>query len=311
MIRVAAIALAALLALPAAAAELPLPAGVQPLAERISKLAAYQLPTGVFANGAVPLARIEGRVVRRSWRVAVDASPLQIAAPVRDALEAAGYDIVFECSDRDCGGFDFRFAIEIIPAPDMTVDLDNFVFLSARKGGGAAVSLLVSHSISTAYIQLIEVSPPEAQSTLGVVAQPSPAAVPSVPPSVPGTDGLAAAFQEQGRVVLSDLEFETGSSRLGEGDFTSLAALAAFLTGNPEARVLLVGHTDSEGSLAANTAVSQRRAEAVRDRPAERHSVPADRLEVAGAGYLAPLASNLTEEGRETNRRVEAVLLSQ
>lgn len=303
MIRTAAIALAALLALPAAAAELPLPAGVQPLSERISKLAAYQLPVGVFAGGAVPSARIEGRVVRRSWRVAVDASPLQIAAPVREALEAAGYEIVFQCSDRDCGGFDFRFAVEVIPAPDMTVDLDNFIFLSARKNSGEAVSLLVSHSISTAYIQLVEVSPPEVESALSVAPQPAPEAAPDA-------EGLAAALLERGRVVLSDLEYETGSSRLGEGEFASLAALAAFLASHPEARIVLVGHTDSQGSLSANTTVSQRRAEAVLDRLAERHGVTAERLEVAGAGYLAPLASNHTGAGREANRRVEAVLLS-
>lgn len=307
MIRGAAIGLAVLLALPAAAAELPLPAGVQQLSERISPLADYQLPSGVFSGGTVPSDRIEGRVTRRSWRVAVDASPLQIAAPVREVLEADGYDIILQCSDRDCGGFDFRFAVEVIPAPDMTVDLGNFVFLSARKSAGEAVSLLVSHSISTAYIQLIEVAPPDGARAIGVAALP---AAPAVQAPVPQPGGLGQALLAEGRAVLSDLEYETGSSRLGGGEFASLAALAAFLTEYPEARVVLVGHTDSQGSLSANTSVSQRRAEAVRERLASRHAVPADRVEVAGAGYLAPLASNLTEEGREANRRVEAVLLS-
>lgn len=304
MIRAAAIGLAALLALPASAADLPLPAGVQPLSERISKLAAYQLPTGVFAGGSVPSERIEGRVARRSWRVAVDASPLQIAAPVREALEDAGYEVLLQCSDRDCGGFDFRFAVEVIPAPDMTVDLGNFVFLSARKSDAEAVSLLVSHSVSTAYIQLIEVAPADS-TALRFKAAGDPA-----PAREPAAGGLAAALLTSGRAVLADLEYETGSSRLGGGPFASLAELAAFLLENPGARVVLVGHTDSQGSLSANTSVSQQRAEAVRDRLAEHHGIAAERVGVAGAGYLAPLASNLTEEGREANRRVEAVLLS-
>ena len=36
----------------------------------------------------------------------------------------------------------------------------------------------------------------------------------------------------------------------------------------------------------------------------------AERVEAQGAGDLAPRASNLTEAGREQNRRVEVVVLS-
>ncbi len=309
MIRRAVIGLAVVAALPVVAADLPLPAGVQPLSERISPLADYQLPVGVFAGEGVPVERMEGRVSRRSWRVAVDASPLQIAAPIRTALEEAGYDVLFQCSDRDCGGFDFRFAIEVIPAPDMTVDLNNFYFLSARKQGGTAVSLLVSHNISTAYIQLIEVAPAGSGAVLPVVDSPVAEAVVTTVPASPAETAEAALLQ-QGRVVLSDLEFRSGSAVLGETEFASLASLASFLSGSATARVVLVGHTDSQGSLAANTTVSLSRAEAVRQRLQQRHGVDPSQVDVAGAGYLAPLASNQTAEGREVNRRVEAVLLA-
>lgn len=308
MIRWAAIGLSALAAVPAAAADLPLPAGMQMLSERASPLASYQLPVAVFDGEGVPSERFEGQVVRRSWRVALDASPLQIAAPVRAALEEAGYEVLFQCAARECGGFDFRFGTEVIPAPDMTVDLNNYYFLSARNPGGSAVSLLVSHSVSTAYIQLIEVVPAGSGSGFAVAPPPAPAPVPRPEPAA---GGLAGALLEQGRAVLPDLEYETGSARLGSGEFASLAALAAFLAAHPGAQVVLVGHTDSQGSLSANTSISQRRAEAVRDRLAEKHGVDPGRVSVAGAGYLAPVASNLTDEGREANRRVEAVLLSQ
>jgi len=46
---------------------------------------------------------------------------------------------------------------------------------------------------------------------------------------------------------------------------------------------------------------------APRVRPRARHAA---QMEAEGMGYLSPVVSNLTDKGRETNRRVEVVLLS-
>ena len=121
---------------------------------------------------------------------------------------------------------------------------------------------------------------------------------------------FAQALEATGAVALDDLAFEPGSSRLGPGDFASLAELADFLRASPERRVVLVGHTDASGSLAANTALSRARATAVRDRLIADFAVPAGQVSAEGAGYLAPRDTNLTEEGRARNRRVEVILTS-
>ncbi|MEM9127449.1 MAG: OmpA family protein, partial [Pseudomonadota bacterium] len=89
----------------------------------------------------------------------------------------------------------------------------------------------------------------------------------------------------------------------------SLTLLSRFLADNPDTRLALVGHTDDTGALQANISISTRRAQAVRARLIEAHGVAADRIEAQGVGYLAPLTSNATPEGRDLNRRVEAVLL--
>ena len=60
---------------------------------------------------------------------------------------------------------------------------------------------------------------------------------------------------------------------------------------------------------ATYTALSRQRAEAAERYLVQRHGIDPSRLSAEGAGYLAPVASNLTAEGREQNRRVEVVLL--
>ena len=70
---------------------------------------------------------------------------------------------------------------------------------------------------------------------------------------------------------------------------------------------MLVGHTDAEGSLEANRALSERRALAVVERLVASHGIAPERLRAEGVGYLVPRAPNTTEEGRARNRRVEVV----
>jgi OOP family OmpA-OmpF porin len=110
--------------------------------------------------------------------------------------------------------------------------------------------------------------------------------------------------------VLGDLTFASGSADLDDTVFASLKALASLLADNQSWQIALVGHTDATGSADANLLISQRRAEAVKERLVMSYETDGSRIEAAGAGYLAPIASNLTQEGRAANRRVEVVLLA-
>ena len=121
---------------------------------------------------------------------------------------------------------------------------------------------------------------------------------------------LAQQLGQSGRAILADLSFETGASELQDIPFESLTQLAQYLTENPERKVALVGHTDSSGSLEANIALSKRRATAVMDRLIADYGVDPAQIAAEGMGYLAPVASNLTQTGRDTNRRVEVIITS-
>lgn len=296
------IALCTLLAAHAAGAQdLTLPQGARALSERIQKLDSYDLPVGIYADGVIPTETLEGRVEKRTWRVGVGSkTTLQVFAPLRDQLVEEGYDILLECEAKSCGGFDFRFGTEVVPGPDMYVAIRDYRFLSARRGNDA-LSLLVSRDPPDAYLQIIRVMPEDAPQVSSQSVVPK-EVVPEVEPQ-------SAQLIEDGHLILSDLEFETGAAALGNGPFASLSELAQTLRDNPDMRIVLVGHTDNVGALDANVELSKRRAEAVKSRLVERYEIAAERLGAEGIGFLSPIAANTSTQGREANRRVEAVLL--
>ena len=87
----------------------------------------------------------------------------------------------------------------------------------------------------------------------------------------------------------------------------TLAEIAKILQQIPGLKLLVVGHTDNVGLLAANLDLSKRRADAVVKYLAARYGVAAARLTAQCAGPPAPVASNRSEDGRAKNRRVELV----
>ncbi|UWQ90714.1 OmpA family protein [Rhodobacteraceae bacterium M382] len=307
-----------MLAGPVLAADWMLPDNAQDVSERISVFDSYALPIDVFASGQVPSRTLEGRVERRSWRVDGAASTtLQLLDPLRRQLQADGYRIVLDCADRACGGFDFRFGIEVIPAPDMIVDIGDYRFVSAARGDEETVTILVSRAGSSNYVQIIEVGPRHrdsvAKPAVGTqtAAQSGPSAGDTTPQPEAQIGDLVARLLADGHVVLDDLDFGTGATQLADGNPTSLSLLAAFLKENEQYRLYLVGHTDNVGSLQDNIVLSRKRAAAVKDRLVRQYAIDDGRLEAEGVGYLAPVASNLIPDGQKTNRRVEAVLLEQ
>ncbi len=299
----------------AGAQTLSFPGNARMEREMVTPLSRYEMPVGPYADGFMPVSPHEGEVRAQAWRIdALALTTLQLLAPLRDQLVAAGFTVIFECATEDCGGFDFRHGTVVIPPPEMYVDLGDFRFLSAEKGD-EVVSILVSRTSDAGFVQIIRVGPPG----VGMIATAGAPPLRGKPVSgsdqdtvqpVAVPDDFGAALDTLGHVVLSDLTFPTGSAQLAPGDYASLQRLADYLAANPSRTVALVGHTDSQGSLDANIALSKRRAGSVLERLVSDYSVPRQQLEAEGMGYLAPVATNLTPEGREANRRVEVIVTS-
>ena len=85
-------------------------------------------------------------------------------------------------------------------------------------------------------------------------------------------------------------------------------AVATVVMAHPElTRVIVEGHTDSQGDDQHNKELSQRRAQAVAS-VLINSGVNPGRIRSIGRGEDQPIASNLTPEGRQLNRRVEIVI---
>ncbi len=101
--------------------------------------------------------------------------------------------------------------------------------------------------------------------------------------------------------------FETGSAVLSAEAKDLLDVAIDVLLDNPNAELVVEGHTDNVGDAQFNLALSEARAQAVVDYLVA-GGVSADRLSAIGFGESDPIANNSTEEGRAQNRRIEFVI---
>jgi len=126
-------------------------------------------------------------------------------------------------------------------------------------------------------------------------------------PGAVGDYPFGAELKNCGQLMSYDLVFDTGSAEVKGANSSILEVLAALLKGDPALKVQITGHTDSTGDAKANQALSERRAEGVKQALAAKYGVDPARLTTKGYGAEQPLADNATEAGRSVNRRVEIV----
>jgi len=105
------------------------------------------------------------------------------------------------------------------------------------------------------------------------------------------------------------LTLQDASFNVGQHTFPMLERLAGFLHDNPAVAAIIIGYTDDVGKEEENKRLSERRAMAVKEYIISR-GIAAERIQAQGSGELKPKASNLTQEGRALNRRVEIELVT-
>ena len=109
-------------------------------------------------------------------------------------------------------------------------------------------------------------------------------------------------------INLKNVFFSSGSANLSRASFMELDKLEELLRANPDTKVELAGHTDSDGNPASNMQLSDRRASAAMNYLVLK-GISAAQLGAKGYGDASPVAPNDTPEGKAQNRRTELRVL--
>ena len=271
---------------------------------------------------------VEGTRTRLVYLLPIDRSPLEVLRNYEEEVKAAGGAILFTCKDTECGadsrrssaggGGDTSLLMYFVTADQLkdapaspghcalTQWIEGQRFSAARipqADGDAHVTIhaykLVEWSSgckaiigrTIAVVHVVEPKPREQKMVL-VKA-----------------DDMARSIASTGRVALYGIFFDFDKAEVKAASEPTLGEIATMLKANPKLSVLIVGHTDSQGTYDYNIDLSRRRADAVVKTLVARHGIEARRLRGAGVGMQAPTASNDDEEGRAKNRRVEIVKL--
>lgn len=255
---------------------------------------AVKLQAAAFKDGKATDARtVEGRVTRIAYRTGPGPSMLEVSRNFENQLAKAGFTTLLACNTDDCGGIPFTEKIDILPIPTMWVDGFDYRYFAGHKRDGNAdiyATVITSKNNDDIYAQLVV------------------AVVGAMENKMVDAAAMAKGLGEKGHIALYGIYFDTDKATLKPESAPTLAEMAKLLGGQPMLNVFIVGHTDNQGSYEHNMTLSRQRADAVAAALAATYKIPRGRMKTAGLGFLAPVGSNATDEGRALNRRVELVL---
>lgn len=123
-----------------------------------------------------------------------------------------------------------------------------------------------------------------------------------------GQDNRSKLLTE-GRLSTNAILFNTGSATIKSGSEAVLKEVAEAMNSVPEMRIMIVGHTDSDGDSASNLKLSEERAKSVREVLVKSYGISIGRIQTDGKGESTPVAENTSESGKAQNRRVEFIKL--
>jgi len=278
----------------------------------------FQIPTGPMP-GYDPATLESSVTVEGEWTRLIYVAPpgrssLEVYRNYEKELQAQGFEILWECKGAACSAGDGDALAENLLYPlgerlankgqmteyalNFTKDVRYLAARLARPQGDVHVSLYVAIETFNNWPQttnvamaLVDVIVGEGMEEKMVVVEAS---------------EIEQSIRETGRIALYGITFATDSTAITADSTASLDQVVRYLTENPSVGLYIVGHTDNEGSFDYNLDLSYRRAAAVVEWLVGK-GIAADRLKAAGAGLMAPVAPNTTEEGRAKNRRVELV----
>jgi OmpA-OmpF porin, OOP family len=255
---------------------------------------------------------LEGRVTGYVYAVPSGHSALEIFSNYQASLAKAGFETLFACDgDDSCGRADGLvqnvysggriMQNSSIRSAQAAMYGEDIHYLAAKRvadGKETYLALIVAQESALGHGEK------DALSVVLHFIEPKPIDNSMV---VVNAAKMASDIGATGHIALYGIFFDFDSATVKPESTPTLQQIAAYLKGDPSVKVFIVGHTDNKGGYDYNMSLSGRRAKAVADALAAQHGVNPAQLKSAGVGFLAPLASNASDEGRAKNRRVELV----
>jgi outer membrane protein OmpA-like peptidoglycan-associated protein len=124
-----------------------------------------------------------------------------------------------------------------------------------------------------------------------------------------GAPDMRSKLITEGKLVSYGIYFDVNKDIVKPESNGTLKEIATVLTENPDVRIKIIGHTDSDGADAANLDLSKRRAASVKNELSKGFGIDASRMETDGMGETQPVAPNDTPANKALNRRVEFLKL--
>ncbi len=113
----------------------------------------------------------------------------------------------------------------------------------------------------------------------------------------------------EGKLVSYGIYFDVNKDVVKSESYGTLKEIAKVLTDNPDVKIKIVGHTDSDGDNKSNLDLSKRRAASVKNVLVKEFGIDAARIEPDGKGEGEPIAKNDSSVNKALNRRVEFLKL--
>lgn len=121
------------------------------------------------------------------------------------------------------------------------------------------------------------------------------------------TEDTRSKFLTEGKLISYGIYFDSGKDIVKPQSYGAIKEIANILSENPNVKVLVVGHTDSDGDNAMNLDLSKRRAENVKKVLVSEFKIAENLITTDGKGETEPIADNKTVENKAKNRRVEFI----
>jgi outer membrane protein OmpA-like peptidoglycan-associated protein len=262
--------------------------------------------------------RVEGRTHRTTYLLpnvgAGKRSTLEIARNYENALKEAGFAPIWSGGDREIRNGPPRqyYGVPELDHQLLTTGLKERRYFCMEKSGLFAAVFIAARSWDHVMRAASEANPWKSEMTIpqeSVVIQVD--LVDTRPMEEKMVHLSAAEMQKSlsasGKVAVYGILFDFNKADIKPESQPTLVEMAALLKAEPKLKVLVVGHTDNVGTFEFNEDLSRRRARAVAAELVSKYGIASDRLTPLGAGFMAPVTTNGTEEGRALNRRVELV----